>query len=101
MSLNLPKMVHIVGVIAGFLAGVAGIVAVITTGQLAYGVWGAVFLISSTLAVVGGASASPRGGVSPPKAGAKYTRVPDWVTYVVMALFLVAIVVTFLVPPWG
>lgn len=101
MSLNLPKIVHVLGVIAGFAAGVVAVVATIMTGQLAYGVWAGVFLVSATLATITGATASPRGGVSPPKVGAAYTRVPDWVTYIVMALFVVAVVVTFLVPPWG
>ena len=97
----LNKTVHIAGVIGGFLAAAIAVVGGILFSKVAFVIWGAAFAVCAVVGLVSGASASPRGGYDPPSSGAKYTNVPDWAWYIAAAAILVAIVFTFLMPPWA
>ncbi|ANB36335.1 hypothetical protein [Rhodovulum sulfidophilum] len=102
MALALPKTmkkaVHIIGILCAAAAGLALIIhgALITSAPMEIA-WGAIFLAGSLLAVLGGATASPRGGIDPPSPGAKFTRIADWAWYCIAALVVVGIVLSFVI----
>ncbi|SRR6266540_6097091 len=98
--MTIPKAVHIAGVVGGIAAGVAAIIAAITTKQVAYGIWGGAFIAAAIIGAVAGAVASPRVGISPPSVGAKYTEVPDKAWFAVLGVLVIAIICTFIFPPW-
>ena len=60
--------------------------------------WGAIFLAATTLALIGRATAEPRGSISPPGIGARFTHVPLWAWWSVAGLFVLGTVLTFVLP---
>lgn len=102
MAITLPpavkKAIHIAGIAAAFIAGVALLVHGLAVTTLPVEImWGAIVLAASTLAVVGGATASPRGKVSPPTIGAKFERIADWAWYGIAGLVVLGLVLSFVI----
>lgn len=98
---KLNKGVHMAGIVGGFLAAIIAVIAGIVLKKPALMIWGAVFVVGAVVGVASGAKASPRGGLSPPQAGAVYTEVPDYAWYIVAAAFVIGIAGTFVFPPWA
>ena len=98
---TLNKAVHTAGIVGGFLGAGIAVVGGILFAKPAFVIWGAAFAVCAVVGLVSGSKASPRGGYDPPSAGAKYTEVPDWAWYVAAAAIVVAIIFTFILPPWA
>jgi hypothetical protein len=80
--MNIPKVLHIVGVICAYAAGVGLIVAgalnLGARGAQPAGVlltWGVAFVLGATVAVIDGARAMPQIGIW--KVGAKFSGLSD------------------------
>lgn len=103
MTLSLPsgarRAIHILGYVAGYAAGAALVLhGALVTGLAVEIMWGGIVLAAVTVALIGGAMASPRGRISPPTVGARFTRIPDRAWYVIAALVVLGAVLTFVLP---
>jgi hypothetical protein len=100
--MNLNKIIFWAGVVCGIAAGIAAIVASIALKQVAYGVWGAVFIAGSIIAAVSGAKARPDGSLNPksPRIGAVFKEIPTGAWVAIAIMFVGAVVVSFVFPPW-
>jgi hypothetical protein len=97
--LSIPKAVHYLGIVCGFVAGVAGIVAAVLFKTPAFGLWGGIFIACAVVGLVSGAVATPGGSISPLGVSATYKQVPPAAMIIVGALFVVGIVLTIFVFP--
>lgn len=97
---NVNGLVHSVGVAFGFIAGIAAIVAAIVFKQVAFAAWGVAFLAGSIIAVASGAKATPGGSLSGPTVKATYKQIPDMAFYAILGLCVLALIMTFIFPPW-
>ena len=73
MNSKLKLALSVVGYILGAAAGITGIVVGAMQSEPGYIVIGVAFLAAVVVAFIAGATASPRGSVSGPKYGAKFT----------------------------
>jgi hypothetical protein len=84
----------IAGGVAGAAAGVVGVVIGIMQSEPGAIVIGVAFLAVTVIALVAGATASPRGSLPPkPSIGAKFLGVPDAAFWVIVAILVVAFIV--------
>jgi len=95
--MQLPKEVHIIGVVLAFLVGVAGIIMGITQKTPKFVVFGIAAILAAAVATFAGGIAQPRGSVSPPGFGAKFGNLPDFATVIIIILFVIALILGFTV----
>jgi len=98
--MTLQKLLFWGAVVCGIAAGIVGVVAGIVLKKPAFAIWGGVFVCGSVIMAISGGKGRPDGAVSPPTIGAKFTEVPTWAWAVISALFVPAVVFTFIFPPW-
>ena len=97
--MNLNKILFWAAVVCGVLAGVAGIAAAIVFKKAAFAVWGIFFIAGSIIVAVSGGKGRPDGSLQP-SIGAKFTEVPTWAWLVITGLFVPAVALSFVFPPW-
>jgi hypothetical protein len=97
------NVIHWIGIVCGIAAGIAAIVAAIALSQVAYSAWGVVFIAGTVIAAVSGAKARPDGSLNPkkPKIGAKFKEIPTGAWIAIALLFVAAVIITFIFPPWA
>lgn len=92
MNSTIKLALSIVGYILGAAAGVTAIVVGAMQSEAGFIVIGVAFLAAVVVALIAGATASPRGSVSGPKYGAKFTP-PDWAWWVAAGILVVGVVI--------
>ncbi|GAA1974895.1 hypothetical protein [Microbacterium pumilum] len=92
MNSKIKLVLSVVGYILGAAAGVTAIVVGAMQSEAGYIVIGIAFLAAVVVAFIAGATASPRGSVSGPKYGAKFTP-PDWAWWVAVGIIVVGMVI--------
>jgi hypothetical protein len=97
------KVIHWAGIVCGIVAGIAAIVAAIVLSQVAYAAWGVVFIAGTVIAAVSGAKARPDGSLNPkkPRIGAVFKEISTGAWIAIALLFVAAVIVTFIFPPWA
>jgi hypothetical protein len=88
MNSKMKLALSIVGYILGAAAGVTALVVGVMQSEPGFIVIGVAFLAAVLVALISGAVASPRGSVSGPKYGAKFTP-PDWAWWVAAGIIIV------------
>lgn len=96
-------IIHWAGIVCGIVAGIAAIVAAIVLTQVAYSAWGVVFIAGTVIAAVSGAKARPDGSLNPkkPRIGAVFKEIPTGAWIAIALLFIGAVVISFIFPPWA
>lgn len=88
MNSKIKLALSIVGYILGAAAGITAIVVGATQSEPGFIVIGVAFLAAVIVALIAGAVASPRGSLSGPQYGAKFTP-PDWAWWVAAGIIIV------------
>src|SRR5262245_14444211 len=94
--MQIQKAIHIGGIVTGFAAAVLMVIIGIVVKKPGISILGGACGASAVVALIAGATASPRVTISPPGVGAKYSEIPDW-AFVVIALLLAAAVAVSLI----
>lgn len=92
MNSTIKLVLSVVGYILGAAAGITAIVVGAMQSEPGFIVIGIAFLAAVVVAFIAGATASPRGSVSGPKYGAKFTP-PDWAWWVAAGIIVVGMVI--------
>jgi hypothetical protein len=92
MNSKLKFILSVVGYILGAAAGVTAIVVGAMQSEPGYIVIGVAFLAAVVVAFIAAAVASPRGSVSGPEYGAKFTP-PDWAWWIAAGIVVVGMVI--------
>lgn len=92
MNTKIKLVLSVIGYILGAAAGITAIVVGAMQSEAGFIVIGVAFLAAVVVAFIAGAVASPRGSVSGPKYGAKFTP-PDWAWWVALGILVVGFVV--------
>ncbi|MFH8250588.1 hypothetical protein ACH3VR_09520 [Microbacterium sp. B2969] len=92
MNSKLKVALSVAGYVLGTAAGITAIVVGAIQSQPGFIVIGVAFLGAVVVAFIAGAVASPRGSISGPKYGAKFTP-PDWAWWVAAGILVVGFVI--------
>jgi hypothetical protein len=94
----MQKLSTAAALVGGIVAGLTLIVVAVVKKEVAFGAWGAFFVLGSIIAVSTGSKGTPDvavdGTLRPKKVGAKFSEIPPGAWLLIALLFVGAIAVT-------